>query len=102
MVGRGQAFNKPGDDRLHNQKLPSGHIKVTIEVVVESDAPLPVPIDHAELMVVGDAIGTFVAWPINLIEIGGVECQKVNYLLYIFLEKRCAKLLIYYAHYFSI
>jgi len=35
-------------------------VKVLIEYVIESNAPLPLPIKDAEVMVIGDAIGTFV------------------------------------------
>lgn len=82
MVGQGKVFNNPGDE-VDTQELPPGYIKVKIMVAIEPNAPLPVSIDDDDCFVVRDAIGAIVAWPVNLVEMGVVECQKVNYLLYI-------------------
>ena len=49
---------------LHNRPLPLNHAKVRVDVAIEGDAPLPVPLEDADVMTVEQAIGTYVAWPI--------------------------------------
>ncbi|XP_057415978.1 uncharacterized protein LOC130710657 [Lotus japonicus] len=66
VVGKGQVFNVEGAT-LHNKPLPLNHIKVLMEIAVEPNANLPVPDDYEGNTKVGQAIGTFLAWPINLI-----------------------------------
>ncbi|XP_057446635.1 uncharacterized protein LOC130738591 [Lotus japonicus] len=66
-VGTGTVYNLPGDT-LHNRPLPLNHVRVSVDVIFEGSAPLPVPNEDAELFSVENAVGTCVAWPINLIQ----------------------------------
>ncbi|RZB76342.1 hypothetical protein D0Y65_034707, partial [Glycine soja] len=45
------------------------HVKFLIKYVIELDVLLPLPIEDARVMVVGDAIGAFVAWTTNFIDL---------------------------------
>ncbi|GER32294.1 hypothetical protein STAS_08351, partial [Striga asiatica] len=65
-VGRGKVHNRLGET-IHTRPLPIDHVKVSLEVAFEPNALLPVPVDDEELITVRDAIGTFVAWPKNLV-----------------------------------
>lgn len=76
MVGKGSVHNQMGD-KIHNIPLPAGHVKVTIDIVLEKNALLPVPVEVDDIRLMRDAIGTFVAWPANLIAIDGVVCSIV-------------------------
>jgi hypothetical protein len=75
-VARGKLHNTDGDT-VHGKKLPPGYVKVTVEVALVEDAPLPIPVEDGDVSTIGQAIGTIVAWPFNLIEFVG-ECGKVN------------------------
>ena len=69
MVASGQVDNRSNiSNKVHNRSIPSGHAKVSINVVYESDAPLPVPNEDDDQYTVGAALGTYVAWPISLID----------------------------------
>lgn len=61
-------------DTLHGRHLPDGHLKVSVEVVVELDASLSIPGDDDDIMTIKDAVGTFVAWPLNLIQVSFMVC----------------------------
>jgi hypothetical protein len=56
-------------DKLHHKPLPDGYLKVSIDVALEQDAELPIPDDVADIRLVKDAIGTYVAWQRNLISL---------------------------------
>lgn len=47
---------------LHGIPFPKNCIRVSIDQAVDKSAPLPYPIP-SECEVIGDAIGTVVAWP---------------------------------------
>ncbi|XP_058725492.1 uncharacterized protein LOC131596766 [Vicia villosa] len=68
LVGKGKVHNTVGD-LLHHRPLPDGHLKVSVDVVVDHDAMLPVPDLVSETTLLRDAIGSFVAWPSELIVI---------------------------------
>ena len=76
MAAHGKLYNT-GSDVLDNKKLPPGYVKVRIEVAVERKALLPIPIEEGDVLTVGEAIGTFVAWQLNLVKLVD-EHQKVN------------------------
>lgn len=80
VVGGGKVYNLRGDV-LHNRPIPTGHVRVVIEVVYEPDANLPVPIEEDDLTVLSDSIGAFVAWPLNLIAIDGVVCPNSDFIV---------------------
>ncbi|KAJ1391483.1 hypothetical protein SESBI_36592 [Sesbania bispinosa] len=60
MVGKGSVYNQLGVT-LHNHPLPGDHVRVGVEIVLEGNAPLPVPNEDAGLFVLDDALGTHVA-----------------------------------------
>ncbi|XP_045792411.1 uncharacterized protein LOC123887168 [Trifolium pratense] len=79
LVARGKLHNTDGDT-VHGIKLPLGYVKVTVEVVIVGDAPLPIPVEDGDVSTIGQAIGTIVAWPFSLVEFVG-ECGKINHKL---------------------
>ncbi|KAI5396593.1 hypothetical protein KIW84_062701 [Lathyrus oleraceus] len=66
LVGKGKVHNTSGD-LLHYRPLPDGHLKVSVDVVLDKDALLPIPDIVSETTLLRDAIGSFVAWPLDLI-----------------------------------
>ena len=66
MVGKGIQYIE-STPTLHNRPLPFDHVKVMVDFTSEEDALLPVPIEDAEIMIVGQALGTYVAWPSMLV-----------------------------------
>lgn len=56
---------------VHGRPLLIENEKVSIDKVIEGTAPLPVPTQYLER--VGDAIGSFVQWPKELIIIDKVQ-----------------------------
>jgi len=56
-------------DKLHHKPLPVGYLKVSIDIAFEKDAELPIPDDDADIRLVEDAIGTYMAWKRNLISL---------------------------------
>ncbi|XP_028064774.1 uncharacterized protein LOC114267891 [Camellia sinensis] len=61
--------------------LGEANLHVSIQVVIQNDAHLPIPIPD-EMFIVGEAVGFFVAWPKNLVLVSdegasiNVECGK--------------------------
>ncbi|XP_058760680.1 uncharacterized protein LOC131634023 isoform X2 [Vicia villosa] len=68
MVGKGKVHNTLGE-LLHTRPLPTGCLKVSVDIALEKDALLPHPDDVSDATLVGDAIGSFVAWPSSLISV---------------------------------
>ncbi|KOM47375.1 hypothetical protein LR48_Vigan07g107900 [Vigna angularis] len=61
----------------HMQRpLPKGHVKVSIDIALEPNVSLPIPIDDDDMMTIGQAIGTFVAWPMNFIQISDEDSTQ--------------------------
>ncbi|XP_057415079.1 uncharacterized protein LOC130709958 isoform X2 [Lotus japonicus] len=75
VVAKGKVYNTLGDT-IHNCPLPTGYVKVSIDVAIEDDAKLPVPDAYDDLISVHDAIGGLVAWPINLIQLDHTNCPS--------------------------
>ncbi|RZB91697.1 hypothetical protein D0Y65_023898 [Glycine soja] len=73
LIARGKVYIQI--DTLHNRSLPHGNVKVSVDVVVESNAQLQIPNHDDKIMAIAQAIGTFVAWPINLIQVDDM-CPK--------------------------
>ncbi|KAI5435951.1 hypothetical protein KIW84_022394 [Lathyrus oleraceus] len=69
MVGKGKVHNNLGE-LLHTKPLPTGSLKVSVDIALEKDALLPHPDDVSDATLLGDAIGSFVAWPTDLIIVG--------------------------------
>ena len=61
-------------DLLHHRPLPDGHLKVSVDVALYLDAFLSVPDIISETTLLRDAIGSFVAWPSDLIFIDDEVC----------------------------
>ena len=53
--------------------------------MIKLDALLPLPIKEAGVMVIGDAIGTFVAWPTNLIDLVSMVWLLMVYIRFFYL-----------------
>ncbi|XP_039683659.1 uncharacterized protein [Medicago truncatula] len=68
IVVKGMVHNILGD-KLHHKPLPDGYLKVSIDVALDQDAELLIPDDVADIRLVRDAIGTYVAWQRNLISL---------------------------------
>ncbi|KAJ1380301.1 Ulp1 protease family, C-terminal catalytic domain [Sesbania bispinosa] len=68
LVGRGSVYNQLGET-LHNRPLPAEHVRVGVEIILDGNAPLPVPNEDAGLLYLDDALGAHVAWPIGLIDL---------------------------------
>ncbi|QCE06717.1 sentrin-specific protease 2 [Vigna unguiculata] len=68
LVAHGKLHNVKGDT-LHGRSLPNGHVKVSVDIPVEPNVSLPIPNADDDIMTIGQAIGTFVAWPINLLQV---------------------------------
>ncbi|KAF1884271.1 hypothetical protein Lal_00042923 [Lupinus albus] len=62
-VGIGTVYNTQ-DAMIHNAQIPSNHLRVSIDISIEDDALLPIPVDEDTITVRG-ALGTFVAWPVS-------------------------------------
>ena len=73
-MGRGQVFplSREGDNFIHGIPITPNNVKVCVdEVLIEFQlTPLPVPCDEHET--VGNAAGSFVQWPKDLVILGQV------------------------------
>ncbi|KAI5405755.1 hypothetical protein KIW84_052498 [Lathyrus oleraceus] len=76
LVGKGKVHNTSGD-LLHHRPLPDGHLKVSVDVVLDKDALLPIPDIVSETTLLRDAIGSFVAWPLCWFALKNYKC--LNY-----------------------
>ena len=76
IVAKGRVHNILGD-KLHHKSLPIGCLKVSIEIALEQDAELPIPDDVADIRLVGEAIGAYVAWQRNLISVN-LEVKSIS------------------------
>ena len=61
-------------DLLHHRPLPDGHLKISVDVALDLDVLLSVPDIISETTLLRDVIGSFVAWPSNLIFIDDEVC----------------------------
>ncbi|KAF1863046.1 hypothetical protein Lal_00018891 [Lupinus albus] len=66
-VGIGTMYNTR-DAMIHNAQIPSNHLRVSIDISNEEDVLLPIPIDE-DTITIGGALGTYVAWPVHLIDV---------------------------------
>ncbi|KAI5390044.1 hypothetical protein KIW84_075393 [Lathyrus oleraceus] len=62
IVGKGKVHNTTGE-LLHHNPLPVGYMKVSVDVVLDTDALLPLPDVVLETTLMRDAVGSFVGWP---------------------------------------
>ncbi|KAI5410417.1 hypothetical protein KIW84_055791 [Lathyrus oleraceus] len=66
IVGKGKVHNTLGE-LLHHNPLPVGYMKVSVDLVLDTDALLPLPDVVSETTLMRDAVGSFVGWPSDLI-----------------------------------
>lgn len=75
LVGKGKVYNTLGD-LIHNTPIPAGHLRVSVDYPIDPDALVPVPDVALDIRSVRDAVGSFVAWPLDLIFIDDEVCLK--------------------------
>ena len=64
IVATGLVFEKVGpNDMVHNVRLGEDNVRVSIDVVYQPDANLPVLVVNADMITVGHALNSQVAWP---------------------------------------
>ncbi|KAF1881603.1 hypothetical protein Lal_00039819 [Lupinus albus] len=66
-VAIGTVYNTQ-DAMIHHAQIQSNHLKVSIDISIEDDALLPILVDE-DIITVGLALATFVAWPKHLIDV---------------------------------
>ncbi|KAH1242644.1 hypothetical protein GmHk_07G019935 [Glycine max] len=64
LVALGRVYE--GSTSVHNIPLLHGQVKVGVEEVKDAEAPIPVPTD--EVILVGQALNTFLDWPTHLVK----------------------------------
>ncbi|KAF1865965.1 hypothetical protein Lal_00041663 [Lupinus albus] len=67
VVAIGTVYNTQ-DAMIHHAQIPSNHLKVSIDISIENDSLLPIPVDE-DIITIGLALATFVAWPKHLIDV---------------------------------
>ncbi|KAK9714105.1 hypothetical protein RND81_06G071900 [Saponaria officinalis] len=69
-VALGKVFRAPNDDsRSHGRAFGLNELRVSIDVVFEGLEDIPLPLITEEFSTVGEAQGSFVRWPKNLISL---------------------------------
>ncbi|XP_028104829.1 uncharacterized protein LOC114303883, partial [Camellia sinensis] len=77
IVAHGTVYERiEHNEAIHTVPLGESNVRVSVEVVIQKDAPFPVPIPD-EMLIVGEAVGFFVAWPKNLVLVGD-EGASIN------------------------
>ncbi|KAF1867895.1 hypothetical protein Lal_00012791 [Lupinus albus] len=66
-VAIGMVYNTQ-DAIIHHAQIPSNHLKVSIDISIEDDALMPIPVDE-DIITIGLALATFVGWPKHLIDL---------------------------------
>ncbi|KAI5385741.1 hypothetical protein KIW84_072370 [Lathyrus oleraceus] len=66
IVGKGKVHNTSGE-LLHHNPLPMGYMNVSVDLVLDTDALLPLPDVVSETTLMRDAVGSFVGWASDLI-----------------------------------
>ena len=64
------------EQTIHGVRLAGENARVSITKVLQSDAKIPFPIGD-EIVTVQEAVGTFVAWPRDMIVVGKSNTTKV-------------------------
>ena len=52
---------------LHNRPLPSGQVKVSVATPTKGANDVKLPFPTEEVLTVQNAIGSFIAWPTDLV-----------------------------------
>ena len=71
-----------GSTVVHNIPLLHGQVKVGVEEVKDVDAPVPLPTD--EVILVGHALNTFLAWLTHLVKRLSEQLFYSHYMLLLF------------------
>ncbi|KAL5127731.1 hypothetical protein HKD37_14G040100 [Glycine soja] len=84
LVALGRVYE--GSITVHNIPLLHGQVRVGVEEVKDAEAPVPVPTD--EVILVGQTLNTFLAWPTHLAVVSPAKPvdrvhPEVNDLLYL-------------------
>ncbi|KAL8109981.1 hypothetical protein AgCh_025911 [Apium graveolens] len=76
VVARGTVFpsNSQGENMIHNNPIVPNNIRVSVDDVVPEFQLIPLPVPCNELETIGNAAGSFVQWPKDLVTLG----QKVE------------------------
>nr|XP_027192140.1 uncharacterized protein LOC113787563 [Cicer arietinum] len=74
-VGKGKLYNTSGEV-LHNTPILAGHVKVSPIVAFEPTAPLPIPDNDGDMQLLGEAIGSYAAWPTHLVALDKIQLNK--------------------------
>jgi len=80
LVALGRVYE--GSTAVHNIPLLHGQVKVGVEEVKDVDASVPVPTD--EVILVGQALNTFLAWPTHLVKCLSEQVFYSHYMLLFF------------------
>ncbi|KAL5180207.1 hypothetical protein HKD37_01G001380 [Glycine soja] len=64
LVALGRVYE--GSTMIHNIPLLHGQVKVVVEEIKDADTLVPVPTD--EIILVGQTLNTFLAWPTHLVK----------------------------------
>ena len=70
------------NESIHGVPMPKGCIRVSVDGAIQGDALIPVPI-RGEIENVNQAIGSQVAWPLDLVIFPDVDVVCISYLLVI-------------------
>lgn len=73
--------SRPGD-QCHNQQILTNHVKVGIDAVEPIHVGTPLPVPSKYHITIGEALGSFVQWPKNLVLLG--DDDKVKKTLFVF------------------
>ncbi|XP_028089195.1 uncharacterized protein LOC114289635 [Camellia sinensis] len=82
IVAHGMMYERiEPNEAICTVPLGESNVRVLIQVAIQKDAPLPIAIPD-EMLIIGQAVGFFVAWPKNLVFVDdegaliNVECGK--------------------------
>ena len=62
-----KAYQFPDAEILHGRPIQKGQVKVQVTEVLNDEHMTPVPISDPEVTHIANAIGTFIAWPKQLV-----------------------------------
>ncbi|KAL8110520.1 hypothetical protein AgCh_026298 [Apium graveolens] len=60
----------PGENRIHNNPIVPNNFRVSVDDVVPEFQLIPLPVPCNELETIGNAAGSFVQWPKDLVTLG--------------------------------
>ncbi|KAF1877063.1 hypothetical protein Lal_00033616 [Lupinus albus] len=64
------------DSMLHNARIPPNHVKVAINIAIENDALLPIPLNE-DIITLGGIISTYVAWTVHLVDLVPIMAKGI-------------------------